>query len=211
MLFATSRRRSPSMRMSLAATIRSMIERRRPTSSSLRSLVRLLPSMFAFLTTFSAVVLPIPVMYVRAITTRLAGGMSTPAILAISLLTLPLFVFGRLGADHADHPVALDHLAAGTHLSDRRTYFHLQISRIRPRDRSLSASSTPTLSPARSRVKWVPARSATWARTFAPFSSSTRQTPLGRGSTTTPFTSGGRWGTNGEYTKGRNLAPCPSP
>src|ERR1700674_4763498 len=194
MLFATSRRRSPSIRMSLAATIRSMIERRRPTSSSLRSLVRLLPSMFAFLTTFSAVVLPIPVMYVRAITTRLAGGMSTPAILAISLLTLttprnlrfrgdpglllssplPLFVFGRLGADHADHPVALDHLAAGTHLSDRRTYFHLQISRIRPRDRSLSASSTPTLSPARSRVKWVPARSATWARTFAPFSSSTR-------------------------------------
>src|SRR5882762_2102127 len=107
--------------------------------------------------------------------TRFCGGMSTPAILAICLLTLPLttprnlrfrgdlglllsstlplFVLGRLGADHADHSVALDHPAAGTHLPDRRTYLHLQISRIRPRDRSLDASSTPTLSPARSRVK----------------------------------------------------------
>src|SRR2546421_11746070 len=135
--------------------------------------------------------------------TRFCGGMSTPAILAICLLTLALLVLGRLGADHADHPVALDHPAAGTHLPDRRTYLHLQISRIRPRDRSLDASSTPTLSPARSRVKWVLRRSATWARTNAPFSSSTRYTPLGRGSLTTPFTSGGRGGTNAEYTKGR--------
>src|SRR5205085_6493666 len=84
-----------------------------------------------------------------------------------SLLTLALLVFRRLGADHPDHPVALDHPAARTHLLDRRTYLHLQISRIRPLDRSLDASSTPTLSPAMSRVKWVPARSATWARTFA--------------------------------------------
>src|SRR5205807_6001105 len=118
-----------------------------------------------------------------------------------SLLTLPLLMFGRLGADHPNHSVSLDHLAAGTHLLDGRPYLHLQISRIRPRDRSLVASSTPTLSPARSRVKWVPARSATWARTNAPFSSSTRYTPLGRGSLTTPFTSGGRGGTNGDCTK----------
>src|SRR4029077_4269130 len=47
MLLATSRRRSPSMRMSLAVAMRSMIERRRPTSSSLRSLVRLFGSMLA--------------------------------------------------------------------------------------------------------------------------------------------------------------------
>src|SRR5256885_4005848 len=118
-----------------------------------------------------------------------------------SLLTLALLVLRRLGADHPDHSVALDHLAARTHLLDRRTYLHLQISRIRPRDRSLSASSTPTLSPARSRVKRVPARSATWARTLAPFSSSTQYTPLGRGSSTTPFTSEGRGGTNGDCTK----------
>src|SRR6266699_2281647 len=109
-------------------------------------------------------------------------------------------MFGCLRADHADNALPLDHLAARTHLPDRRTNLHLRISLIRPRDRSVSASSTPTLSPARSRVKWVPARSATWARTLAPFSSSTRYTPLGRGSTTTPFTSGGRWGTNDDCT-----------
>src|SRR5438445_13834587 len=108
--------------------------------------------------------------------TRFCGGMSTPAILAISLLTLPLLVLGRLGADHADHSVALDHPAAGTHLPDRRTYLHLQISRIRPRDRSLGASSTPSLSPARSRVRWVLRRSATRGRPNAPFSSCTRDT-----------------------------------
>src|SRR6202011_1070693 len=112
-----------------------------------------------------------------------------------------LLVLRRLGADHTDHPISLDHSAARAHLLDRRPYLHLQISRMRPRDRSLAASSTPTLSPARSRVKWVPARSATWARTFAPFSSSTLYTPLGRGSTTTLFTSEGRWGTNGDCTK----------
>ncbi len=110
-------------------------------------------------------------------------------------------MFGCLRADHADNAVPLDHLAARTHLPDRRTNLHLRISLIRPRDRSVSASSTPTLSPARSRVKWVPARSATWARTLAPFSSSTRYTPLGRGSRTTPFTSEGRRGTNGDCTK----------
>src|ERR1051325_11615522 len=99
--------------------------------------------------------------------------MSTPAILATSPLPLSLFVLGRLRADHPHNTVALDDPAARTHLLDGRSYLHLQISRIRPRDRSLGASSTPTLSPARSRVKWVPARSATWARTLAPFSSST--------------------------------------
>src|SRR6266568_1243242 len=100
--------------------------------------------------------------------------MSTPAILATSLFSpLSLLVFGRLRADHPHNTVALDDPAARTHLPDRRPYLHLQISRIRPRDRSSVASSTPTLSPARSRVKWVPARSATWARTFTPFSSST--------------------------------------
>src|SRR5438445_13284815 len=99
--------------------------------------------------------------------TRFCGGMSTPAILAISLLALPLLVLGRLGADHADHSVALDHPATGTHLPDRRTYLHLQISLIRPRDRSLAASSTPSLSPARSGVNWVPPRASTWERTFA--------------------------------------------
>src|SRR5207248_3998040 len=83
MFIATSRRRSPSMRMSLAVARRSTIWRRRPTSSSLRSLVRLLASMFAFFTIFPAVVLPMPWMYVRAMTTRFCGGMSTPAILAI--------------------------------------------------------------------------------------------------------------------------------
>src|SRR5205814_8546483 len=129
-----------------------------------------------------------------------------PRFLPSKLLPLPLLVFGCLGADHAHHTVALDHLAARTHLLDGRTYLHLQISRIRPRDRSLDASSTPTLSPAMSRVKWVPARSATWARTFAPFSSSTLYTPLGRGSTTTLFTSGARWGTNGDCTKGPESA-----
>src|SRR6266576_483359 len=83
MFIATSRRRSPSMRMSLAVARRSTIWRRRPTSSSLRSLVRLLGSTLAFFTIFSAVALPMTRKKVMAMTTRLEGGMSTPAILAI--------------------------------------------------------------------------------------------------------------------------------
>src|ERR1700682_4115283 len=164
MLVATSRRRSPSMRISLAPAMRSMICRIRPTSSSLRSLTRASGLMLAIFTSFWAVVGPMPWMYVREMTDLFCGGMSTPAMRAIWSppdLALTLLVFRRLGADHADHPIALDHSAARTHLLDGRTYLHLQISRIRPRDRSLVASSTPTLSPARRRVKWVPARSAT--------------------------------------------------
>src|SRR5205823_7063078 len=83
MFIAISRRRSPSMRMSFALAMRSTIWRRRATSSSLRSLERLLGSMLAFFTIFSAVVLPMPWIYVKAITVRFCGGMSTPAILAI--------------------------------------------------------------------------------------------------------------------------------
>src|SRR6266568_1254273 len=70
MFIATSRRRSPSMRMSLAVARRSMTWRSLPTSSSGRSLVRLLPSMFAIFRIFRAVVLPIPWMYVSDTTTR---------------------------------------------------------------------------------------------------------------------------------------------
>src|SRR6185437_8176499 len=136
--------------------------RRRVTSSSLRSLTRVSGLMFAIFTIFSAVVRPMPVMYMSEMIVRFCGGMSTPAMRAIAApLTLPLLVLGRLGADHTHHTIPPDHLAARTHLLDGRSYLHLQISRMRPRERSLLASSTPTLSPASSRVKWVPARSAT--------------------------------------------------
>src|SRR5215510_1385922 len=62
MFIATSRRRSPSMTMSLAVARRSMTWRRRATSSSGRSFVRLSPSMFAIFRIFFAVVSPMPCM-----------------------------------------------------------------------------------------------------------------------------------------------------
>jgi len=44
----------------------------------------------AVLTSFLAVVFPMPWMYVREMTARFCGGMSTPAILAIYSLAVPL-------------------------------------------------------------------------------------------------------------------------
>jgi hypothetical protein len=62
MFIATSRRRSPSMRISLAVARRSMTWRRRAISSSGMSLVRRSPSMLAIFRIFFEVVSPIPVM-----------------------------------------------------------------------------------------------------------------------------------------------------
>src|SRR5438105_9268478 len=128
--------------------------------------------------------------------------MSMPAILAISGLPLPLLVLG-VAADHSHDSFTPDHLAVHTDLLYRGSDLHLRISFILPRDLSVSASSTRTRSPARRRGKCVRRRSATCARTFTPFSSSTQNMPSGRGSTTTPSTRSGGRGTNGDCTSSR--------
>src|SRR5437588_850224 len=104
----------------------------------------------------------------RALAPR--GQAAAVAHAAVGADLLQLLVL-RVRAQDAHDALALDHLAARAHLLDRRTNLHLLlISRIRPRERSLSESSTPTRLPATSRTKWVPRRSATWARTLTPFS-----------------------------------------
>src|SRR5207253_5916124 len=58
------------------------------------------------------------------ISTRLSRGMSTPAMRAMPDLPLPLLVLGVV-ADHPDSAVALDDLAAVTHLLDRCSHLHV--------------------------------------------------------------------------------------
>src|SRR5512135_65121 len=72
-------------------------------------------------------------MYCREITTRLAGGRSTPAMRAM-LVLVPRSLAGRLAlallvtrvrrADHPDDPLAADHFALVTDLLDRRANLH---------------------------------------------------------------------------------------
>src|SRR5205085_5772733 len=115
-------------------------------------------------------------------------------------------------AEDANHALTLDHLALRANLLHRWTNLHLfSISRILPRERSLSESSTPTRLPATSRTKWVPRRSATWARTLTPFSSSTRYIPLGRASRTRPSTTSGGPGTSGYCTGNVARSNCNAP
>src|SRR5262252_2428907 len=204
MFIATSRRRSPSTMISLSLDRRSMICRRRPTSSSLSSLTRVSGLTFAIFRSFSDVVRPMPWMYVSEITTRLSRGMSTPARRATTQPCLCLcFGFEQRTRTTPSRLITLhfEHIF----LTDGRTFIsylaYLAFTlRILPRDRSLSESSTPTLSPATSRTKWVLRRSATCARTLTPFSSSTLYMPFGRGSRTRPSTSTGGRGTRRDYT-----------
>src|ERR671935_1559864 len=62
-------------------------------------------------------------MYRSAMSTRLSLGRSTPAIRAISLLSLSLLV-PRVRADHADRPAPADHLALLAHLLHGRPNLH---------------------------------------------------------------------------------------
>src|SRR5580765_6129832 len=61
-------------------------------------------------------------MYVRAISTRLVTGKSTPAIRAI-VLSLSLLVF-LVRTDHADHALAPHDLAFVANPLHRRSHFH---------------------------------------------------------------------------------------
>src|SRR5678816_2512378 len=72
-------------------------------------------------------------MYWREITTRLAGGRSTPAMRAMLVLVprslagpsaLPLLVTRVRRADHPDDPLPADHLALVANLLHRRTDLH---------------------------------------------------------------------------------------
>src|SRR5262252_3278746 len=72
-------------------------------------------------------------MYWREITTRLAGGRSTPAMRAMLVLVprslagplaLPLLVTRIRRADHPDDPLAADHLALVADLLHRRADLH---------------------------------------------------------------------------------------
>src|SRR3954469_848787 len=114
MLRLTSRRRSPS-------TLKpcSSVSRMRWTSSSVRSLVRLVPSSWAAAQIFLAVVLPIPYRYCSEIWICFSRGRSTPAMRAIVSSALPLLVAGVGRADHAHHALAADHLALHADLLHR--------------------------------------------------------------------------------------------
>src|SRR6266508_4532461 len=115
----TSRRRSPS-----TWTFWSIHDRNRATSSSVRSRTRVSGEILLASHTVRAVLRPRPKMYVSDTSSRFSRGMSTPAILAISLyLTLSLLV-ARVWADDPDRAVAADHLALLAHLLDRRTDLH---------------------------------------------------------------------------------------
>src|SRR6516164_9207554 len=72
-------------------------------------------------------------MYWREITTRLAGGRSTPAMRAMLVLfprslagplALPLLVTRVRRADHPDDPLPADHLALVANLLHRRADLH---------------------------------------------------------------------------------------
>src|SRR5215813_13653401 len=72
-------------------------------------------------------------MYCREITTRLAGGRSTPAMRAMLVLVprslagplaLPLLVTRVRRADHPDDPLPADHLALVANLLHRRADLH---------------------------------------------------------------------------------------
>src|SRR5438093_9799618 len=142
MLAATSRRRSPSTLWPA-----SIARRSRVVSSSVRSSVLRPGSTRASAHSLSAALRPMPWMYVRAISMRLLRGRSTPASRAIPL-PLPLLV-ARVGAQHAHHARAADHLALLADRLDRRPHLHAYLVRavIRPRDRSSGEISTVTLSP----------------------------------------------------------------
>src|SRR5947209_5677062 len=74
--------------------------------------------------TCCAMVLPMPKMYVSAISNRFSRGMSTPEIRAMrSPSALALLVTG-VRADDAHRPVPADHLALLADLLDGRTDLH---------------------------------------------------------------------------------------
>src|SRR3982751_5238927 len=93
------------------------------TSSSVRSLVRLVGSICASEQTRLAVVVPMPYTYVSEIWICFSRGRSTPEIRAMRL-PLPLLVARVRGADHAHHALAADHLALHADLPDRSTNLH---------------------------------------------------------------------------------------
>src|SRR5215204_112847 len=120
MFMATSVRRAPS-----TLTDRSIIWRSLATSESERSLTRV-----SGLTPVSPrirllVGLPMPKMYVRAISTRFSRGRSTPAMRA--MLALPLFVLGVALADDADDALSLDDFAVLANRLHARTNLHTSL------------------------------------------------------------------------------------
>src|ERR1700716_4249251 len=114
----TSRRRSPSTVYS-----RSMISRKRETSSSLRARVRRSGGVLVRARILYAVVVPIPKMQVSETQICLSRGMSTPAIRATCTLTPIGWRKGQLAllhlvlgvsADDHHRALAADDLAALT-------------------------------------------------------------------------------------------------
>src|SRR5258708_8342975 len=95
-----------------------MTSRNRFTWSSVRSRTRVSALTLVCTRIVWGVGSPRPKMYVSAISTRCSRGMSTPAIRAISPLSLTLLVLGvRAQAHH--HPVATDDLAVFASSLDR--------------------------------------------------------------------------------------------
>src|SRR5262245_479341 len=107
-----------------------MTSRSRFTWSSVRSRTRVSALTFDWARIFWEVGRPIPKMYVRATSTRFSRGMSTPAILAIARLPLPLLVLGVRADDH-DRAVAADDLAVVAAGLDGRSDFQRILAEMR--------------------------------------------------------------------------------
>src|SRR5262245_22539175 len=107
MLLCTWRRSAPS-----TVYFCSISTAMRLTSSSVRSLARVLGLIPVALMISWAMVMPIPWMYCSAMIARFSFGMSTPAMRG--MLALPLLVL-RVHADHPDDAAAAHDLA---HLAD---------------------------------------------------------------------------------------------
>src|SRR5437867_5055328 len=141
-------------------------------------------------------------MYVRAISMRLLHGRSTPASRAIPLP--PPLLVARVGAQHAHHARAADHLALLADRPDRSPHLHFESltslgpsltlasylvrAVIRPRERSSGEISTVTLSPGAMRRYRMRSAPETWASTWWPLSSSTRTSAFGMSRETVPLT-----------------------
>src|SRR5436305_3629386 len=64
-------------------------------------------------------------MAVRPISACLWGGMLMPAMRAMVFLSALTLLVARVGADHADHALAPDHLAVAAHLLHGCSDFHV--------------------------------------------------------------------------------------
>src|ERR671914_780193 len=107
-----------------------MKSRRRTTSSSVRSRTRVAGSTREPSQVSLARVAPTPYMYVRATSSRLSRGRSTPPIRAIGVLLSLSLLVPRVGADDQDAAPPANDLALVADRLDARLHLHRSTSPI---------------------------------------------------------------------------------